>query len=363
VTDGMTDGSTDGTPYAGAVDHYTSPSRRDWVKREWEEPAFRRHLDAALRRARGLGLRQDLEVLDLGSGTGVALDLLRSTPAVTDGTVRIAGYTGLDLDEELLAVAREQLDGPGGRPQDVGAVELVQGDLADPPHGARDLVLSSGVPFSHLPPEDLGAALRAIVAATARPGRPVLLVVDVLGRWSLEWTTRWDRTRWEYRMSFFVSDVAAPAAPMSTWDGGDLETTVREAVAATGRAVLDLVRVDRSLAVGRHTSTGEYSPALPRLRDLVDALAEPGADVHPAALRLELALPGAPSEILAAHAQLAAAWNGLLDAHAALGPAGAEPTRRLALAEALRDLEAELEPRGLGLGHSLTLFALVGDAA
>jgi hypothetical protein len=35
----------------------------------------------------------------------------------------------------------------------------------------------------------------------------VLLVVDVLGRYSLEWTTRWDRTRWDYRMSFFATDV------------------------------------------------------------------------------------------------------------------------------------------------------------
>ncbi|MEY3072481.1 MAG: hypothetical protein RLZZ353_677 [Actinomycetota bacterium] len=353
----------DASHYAGAVEHYTSAARRDWVKRAWEEPAFRRHLDAALRRARGLGLRRELDVLDLGCGTGVALDLLLGTDAVARGEVRVARYTGLDLDPALLAVARERLDGPSGPPPGVGAVELVVGDLADPPPvGAHDLLLSSGVPLSHLPPADLGPALTRLVAGAVAPGRPALLVVDVLGRWSLEWTARWDRTRWPYRMSFFASDADADAVEMTTWDGAELEATVRGAVAAAGRAVLDLARVDRSLTVGRHTSTGEYAPGLPRLRDLVDALVEPGADVDPGALRIEVPLPAAPPGILAAHRRLAEGWNAVLDEAAAEAAMGTGPAAGPALAERLRALEATLEPEGLGLGHSLTLLALVADA-
>jgi SAM-dependent methyltransferase len=350
----------DPSHYAGAVEHYTSAARRDWVKRAWEEPAFRRHLDVALHRGLALGLRRDLDVLDLGCGTGVALDLLLGVDAVAAGEVRIARYTGLDLDAGLLAVARDRLDGPSGPPAGVGAVDLVVGDLGDPPAlGPMDLVLSSGVPLSHLPPEDLGPALTRLVADAVVPGRPALIVVDVLGRWSLEWTTRWDRTRWAYRMSFFASDAAADAVEMTTWDGAELEATVRAAVAAAGRSVLDLARVDRSLAVGRHTSTGEYTPGLPRLRDLVDALAKPGgpaATVAPADLRIEVAIPDAPPEIVAAHRRLAAAWNATLDAADAAGTDGATVAARL------RAVEADLEPAGLGLGHSLTLFAVVGDA-
>ena len=352
----------DVSPYAGAVEHYTSATRRDWVKRAWEEPAFRRHLDAALRRARAHGVRADLAVLDLGCGTGVGLDLLRGTAAVADRTVRIARYTGLDLDPALLDVARERLTGPDGPPAGVGAVDLVVGDLADVPDvGPQDLLLTTGVPLSHLPPDALGPAVTRLVARTVAPGRPALLVVDVLGRWSLEWTSRWDRTRWDYRMSFFASDADADAAPMTTWDGADLEVAVRAAVAEAGRTVLDLVRVDRSLAVGRHTSTGEYTPGLPRLRDLVDALVEPDADVDPSALRIDVALPDAPAPVLAAHRELAAAWNARIDAAAAGEPDGAEARR--ALAAGLRDVEAAREAAGLGLGHSLTLFAVVGTPA
>ena len=351
----------DAPHYAGALEHYTSAARRDWVKRAWEEPAFRRHLDAVLRRARDLGLRRELDVLDLGCGTGVALDLLLGTDAVAGGEVHVARYTGLDLDPDLLAVARTRLDGPEGPPPGVGAVDLVVGDLAHPPPlGPQDLVLSSGVPLSHLPPAELGPALTRLVAGAVAPGRPTLLVIDVLGRWSLEWTSRWDRTRWAYRMSFFASDAAADAVEMTTWDGAELEATVRDAVAAAGHSVLDLARVDRSLAVGRHTSTGEYTPGLPRLRDLVDALAEPDADVDPRALRTEVPLPDAPPAVLAAHRRLADGWNAVLEGAAAGAAAGADGPE---LAERLRAFEATLEPEGLGLGHSLTLLAVVGDAA
>ena len=359
----------DATPYAGAVDHYTSAARRDWVKRAWEEPAFRRHLDAALGRAAALGLARDLDVLDLGCGTGVGLDLLLGTRAVGAGTVRVARYTGLDLDPALLAVARDRLAGPDGPPTGVGAVDLVEGDLADVPEvGPRDLVLSSGVPLSHLPPDELGPALTRLVARATAPERPALLVIDVLGRWSLEWTSRWDRTRWEYRMSFFASEAAASATPMTTWDGADLERTVRAAVAAAGRAVRDLVRVDRSLGVGRHTTTREYTPDLPRLRGLIDVLAEAdepeGVAAVAARLHLDPALPAAPAVVLDAHRRFIAAWNALVAP--AADPAGEvarAPGAGAALATALRALEADLEPLGLGLGHSLTLFAVVGGAA
>jgi SAM-dependent methyltransferase len=343
--------------YAGAGQHYTSPTRRDWVKRAWEEPAFHRHLDAALRDAHTRGLDASLDVLDVGCGTGVALDLLLAAPALTDGTLTLARATGLDLDEGLLAIARERF-------ADDGRIEFVTGDLTAPPAtGPHDLVLSSGVPFSHLEPSELERSIE-LLARTALCGidgvtgggtapRTVLLVVDVLGRYSIEWTTRWDETRWDYRMSFFATDVDVSSTPMTTWSGADLAATITRSAAAAGTTLAGLTLVDRSIAVGRHMMTGEYTPDLPRLRDLVDALVEPDVTVDLSALRIELPLPDAPVDVLAQHAAFASSWN------AALDDAARDGTPQPEVAERLRELEAGFEAGGLGIGHSLTAFAVL----
>jgi SAM-dependent methyltransferase len=343
-----------GDAYAGAGDHYTSPVRRDWVKRAWEEPAFRRHLDDAFHRARRLGLRADLDVLDVGCGTGVALDLLHEVPALASGALTLRRATGLDLDDALLAIARDRF-------ADDQRVSFVKGDLASAPAtGPHDVVLSSGVPFSHLVPDELEPALArlASVALGGSEPRTALMVIDVLGRYSLEWTTRWGDPRWDYRMSFFATDTDVGATPMTTWSGRDLTGVIGRAAATAGARVADLRLFDRSLSVGRHTMTGEYTPGLPRLRDLVDALAEADVAPDPTLLRIDLRLPDAPEEILSHHAAFIATWNATLDAAAADRLPGPE------LATRLRSLEADFESAGLGVGHSLTAFAvLVADLA
>ncbi len=342
--------------YAAAGQHYTSPIRRDWVKRSWEEPSFQGHLDRALRIARTHGLSTRLDVLDVGCGTGVALDLLQATPALTDGTLTLERATGVDLDEGLLEIARDRF---AGDPR----LHFTAGDLLSPPTtGPHDLVISSGVPFSHLEPAALERSLAHLVSQTracSEDAGSALLVVDVLGRYSLEWTSRWAETRWDYRMSFFATDEDVPATPMTTWSGEDLTAAIERSCSTAGVRLVELVRVDRSLAVGRHTMTGEYTPGLPRLRDLVDELRELDAD-HPApdpgALRLTLDLPDAPSPVLAHHTAFASAWNATLDRAAAEGTAGPD------LAERLRLVEASFEPAGLGVGHSLTAFVVVAGA-
>ena len=62
--------------YRDAVAHYRSPTRRDAVKRLWEEPFSRAAI--ALSVPRWLGGQATLTVLDLGCGTGGGYDDLRT---------------------------------------------------------------------------------------------------------------------------------------------------------------------------------------------------------------------------------------------------------------------------------------------
>lgn len=334
--------------YAGAIDHYTSPDRRDWVKRVWEEPELIRLLDAAVR---ATGPAASLDVLDVGCGTGVALDLLRHTPTVAGEGGPSVHYLGVDIDQDLLAIARAQAEDAHTR--------FLRADVRETlPEAPHDLYLSTGVPYSHLTRAELTEVVtRVLVAARAHP-RPTVLVLDVLGRYSLEWTSRWDRTRWPYRMSFFVTDQPFSETPMTTYGGEELHTLVRSAAREAGCSLDRVTLTDRSLVVGRHTGTGEYTPGLRPYRKLLNDLADPAALVELELLRLgDLVLPDAPAEVTAFWTSFAARWDHDLE-QATADAAGRDPAEVAAvlqprLAERLRRLECGAQP-GLGVAHSLT---------
>jgi SAM-dependent methyltransferase len=345
--------------YDGAVDHYTSSDRRDAVKRTWEEPATRRVIDTALGH---LPPTSELRVLDIGCGTGEGLALLRSTPTWRrrSGTGTTLRYVGLDLDERLLEVAR-------GLHGDDDGVTFVHGDVREGlPADDADLYLSSGVPFSHLTTGELERALTGILRAARRRPHPVAVVVDVLGRYSVEWTSRWAQRRWDYRMSFFRSDHRADSTDMTCYGGAELRAALW---GAAGRAECPLSGVecsDRSVLVGRHTTTGEYTPGIRPYRELVNALHDPLAEVDLDQLRFDIRLPDAPGEILGFYAGFGAAWNALLEETRQAVRRVADPGIVAAdlqprLASRLRDLEAASQ-RGLGVGHSLTAVAVTRPA-
>jgi SAM-dependent methyltransferase len=337
------------TDYAGAVAHYASPDRRDAVKRHWEEPLLRRLLDRVLTRVDAGG--QPLRVLDVGCGGGGGLTLLDGTDHL-QRTATPLEYIGLDLDPHLLELARRD---HGQDPR----VRFLQGDVrAGSPVDQVDLYLSTGVPYSHLTAEELEDVLEGFLTAAAARDRRTALVVDVLGRWSTEWTSRWDQQRWAYRMSFFEGDGPPPSAPMRVYDGEELLALITRAASEAGADLAELVTVDRSILVGRHSDTGEYTNG-PPYRTLINGLWDPAVTVEPDDLYVEVPATPAPARIRAFYEKHAAEWNALVGR---ARTTGWDQPAQVALAEELRELE-DTAQRGLGTGHSLTAVAVTRPAA
>ncbi|MGH3928528.1 MAG: methyltransferase domain-containing protein, partial [Pseudonocardiaceae bacterium] len=340
--------------YAGAVDHYLSPTRHDAVKILWEEPATRSLLDEILGQ---LADNPVLRVLDVGCGIGDGLSLLRSTPGSRPWTLTPDGfsYVGLDLDEQLLDVARWLHAGADN-------VRFEHGDIRDgAPAGTYDLYLSCGVPYSHLTKGELEQVLASLFTAARRNPHPAAIVVDVLGRYSIEWTTHWDQQRWPYRMSFFDSDQPATSADMTCYSGAELKDVLRQAADLADCQLTGLVCHDRSIMVGRHTSTGEFVSDLPPYRTLVNDLFDPDRDVDYDQLLFDVALPEAPTPIAEFFHDFSHDWNALITDMGRYSLAATSRDQVTAvlqpmLASGLERLEATRQ-RGLGVGHSLTAVA------
>ena len=332
------------TSYASATAHYLSEDRRDAVKRHWEEPATCGMIAAVLD---ALDHDGSLRVLDVGAGTGDALRLLGETV----GPVEI-GYLGIDTDPDMVATATDLHEGRDG-------VAFTRHDVREPlDAGPFDLVLSTGVPFSHLRPDELRTALTALFA-TVPGGHRCAAVVDVLGRWSLEWTPNWGRETWRYAMSFFAGTDDVPHSEMTFHSRESLWSAITDAAAAAGVRVRTAAFRDRSVAVGRHTATGEFDPHVPPFRTLVNRLYAGETAFGLDDLAMAAPVGPAPQEVLRFFDRFAGAWNDrLADARTIERELGATAAGRVALARSLQALEHGLQ-RGLGTAHSLSALLVI----
>ncbi|MER5813874.1 class I SAM-dependent methyltransferase [Streptomyces californicus] len=330
--------------YAPGVDHYTSPQRRDAVKQLWEEPVTFKILEYALSQ---LPRGKRLSVMDIGCGAGEGLHLLkalRATRSVPD--LPPLTYRGLDLDEGLLKLAARTH-------HDEDDAQFWHGDIrTDIPEEPFDMYLSCGVPYSHLSADELLDTLTRLFKQVSRHKAQSIVVIDVLGRYSLEWVPNWGRARWPYRMSFFHSEQQADEVLMTFWDAQALTTCVRTASASADCRVSQQQLFDRSVMVGRHTATGQFNPKLSPYRLLVNRL-ENGMPVATDELRMPEVPDEAPDSIRMFYSGFGHRWNAVLDYMSQrsrdLEPAVAGPM----LARGLRAVEHTMAS-GLGAGHSLT---------
>jgi SAM-dependent methyltransferase len=335
--------------YASAIPHYLSPDRRDPVKRYWEEPFSQAVLRSAVA---GLPTASEaIRVLDIGAGTGDGFSLLSAALQRSDETGPLApavDYVGMDFDPDMVVTANDLH-------RQTPNVTFVQGDVLDGvPAEPFDLYMSAGVPYSHLSSDELAVALSGIAHNIKVHDRPAAVVVDVLGRYSLEWTANWDKQSWDYEMTFFQESTEAVGAEMTFHSRESLDSAIRTACGAGGLVVEHLDYYDRSIMVGRHTATRTFNKSIPAYRLLINRLYEGACEFDLDELLLGVIDDEAPAYVSTFFDAFREAWNGRIrsaqEQEYALG--APSPLSRRSLAEKLCALEYGLQP-GFGSGHSL----------
>ncbi|WP_131739059.1 class I SAM-dependent methyltransferase [Actinomadura roseirufa] len=347
--------TTSATSYKSAQAHYLSPKRRDPVKRLMEEPASRAVLTRAVTKL-DLPAEAPLRVLDLGSGTGDGIHLLTATDDTNPPV--IAGnrldYVGLDGDADMVRTASSL------HPSAAFIHADMRGELPD---NDFDLYLSCGVPYSHLTPSETIDVLTGIFTRARTAQRRTAVIVDVLGRFSIEWTPQWQHHQWDYAMTFFHDAPERVQSPMTFYSCSDLTAVIAAAARAANVRPRHLDFTDRSVLVGRHTTTRTFNADIQPYRQLINDLAE-GTPATPwRRLRFEPPTAKAPSAITQFFRDLSSRWNAQVDrAGAHLAPHQPVPgTQGPLLARTLLECERRAQ-QGLGAAHSLIATIVIDPA-
>ncbi|NES21033.1 MAG: class I SAM-dependent methyltransferase [Symploca sp. SIO3E6] len=363
---------------SNAVQHYLSQGRRDGVKVLWEEPFSRSVFNRAIAPLKNQKEKK-LRVLDVGSGTGDGYVLLSTLLSEESdlGSSEYLDYLGIDISSQMVETASNLYGNCSNVRFECADIRTRQ--LQRP----FDLYLSCGVPYSHLTHEELYQALKTIVTNVCQNRSQCAVVVDVLGRYSIEWTPKWQESRWDYAMSFFETEGDKEPIWMSFYSQQHLQEIMQQATHAVGCPVEKFTFFDRSIMVGRHTSTGQFNPGLPQYRNLINSLLDPSQETQLSQLIFSVELGSAPKHILEFFRKFSGWWNTLvsdaaelLDKSLAVEPVELPPEVRefkaaaseelqqisekhlyrqkveFMLAKVLRQLEATQQP-GYGVGHDL----------
>ncbi len=362
--------------YKTAVSHYLSPKRKDSVKVKWERQFSGELTKEVITQLVSGSQIDDISVLDFGCGIGEGWILIQHILQDLDIDSQKIHYLGLDISPEMIKTASQEW-------QDSPNVEFSLRDFRGkiPQHPVQ-IYYSCGVPYSHLTKVEMEGVVHNIFQAIKRNQTESLILIDVLGRYSIEWISKWQESRWDYCMSFLAEtgDQQEPMA-MTCYYAPELEQLFQNAAKATGCDIKSIRFHDRSIMVGRHTTTNEYNSHVPPYREVVNSLYEADTltDLHQ--LLLDCPLPDAPEPVHHFFEGFSQQWNALVataanfrqqpqgfehiktDAPAAIAyrealeslSSGRQPDPNLVeltLAEHLRSLEFALQP-GLGVGHTL----------
>ena len=266
--------------------------KHDNVRRYWEDQINRYTLnqsleDLVIHKRRSLSR---INVLDLGCGSGegyeILTDLRRQKVSLDHQEVivmpsRMMGhYKGVDISPAMVQKASELYS---DNPKIAFAVADLNAGLPvaadEPPY---DLYFSSFGSLSHLDDEALA---RLVADICTHMGDRSLFIADMIGRYSYEWQCYWncpgqDETNMhQYSMSYIypsemLDKVEVESFPMRYWGGQELDEFISEIAARQGITIVRRKIRDRSVLVGRHMDTGEYSDNSLPIRQAVCSLHE-----------------------------------------------------------------------------------------
>lgn len=252
--------------YKTVVSHYLSPKRKDDVKKQWEELFSREVIAHAIDKLKWKSSPESLRIIDFGCGIGGGWTQLQNALEHLDIDKTDVSYLGVDNSLEMVKVAQEKWE-------DTPNVDFQQVDFRHKiPEKPAEVYFSCGVPYSHLTPEETQTTLENIFKTIKQNQTQSVVVIDVLGRYSIEWTSQWEHRRWPYRMSFLADGEHEEPAMMTCYYAPELKQKIHAAINKAGCEVTSIEFFDRSIMVGRHTSTREYNSSIPPYRELINNL-------------------------------------------------------------------------------------------
>ncbi|MGF1581751.1 MAG: class I SAM-dependent methyltransferase [Gemmataceae bacterium] len=150
-----------------------------------------------------------------------------------------------------------------------------------------------------------------------------LVVLDLLGRYSLEWPRYWSAETEEekythYTMSYlYLGDEEAMAKaeffPIRFWAGAEIPLLIDEVNAKSGYEYAVPVQADRSILIGRHSDTQEFNSEIPSIRSKINLLLEDHRRTHLPSLLLDPSIVPDGAPVTAFLRKYIQCWNTLVE--------------------------------------------------
>ncbi len=240
--------------------------KKDNVRKYWEDIVIKSTIRSPIEKL--LARKSDIRVIDLGCGSGEGFELLTHVPVsqpLSSGkqcfvlSPEQISYVGVDVSDSMIRQGRKNYENRNN-------VRFEQADLnrgfplAD--EQPFDIYFSSYSSLSHLTPDKLARLVEEILNH-AEP--EAFIVLDLLGKYSLEWPKYWNETRtmFPYNMAYLIPPESRNTGSIQSFDvcywTPSMLYHLLEASAKKIETGIQIVQcVDRSIFVGRHMETGLF---------------------------------------------------------------------------------------------------------